>query len=216
MLKQLVVVFHKVQHKVLYLFLFYINHLQSVFSKSVVHHFADNTNLLVPTKKLGTTESVIDHELKFLVQRLQSNKLSLNETKTELIIFRSPCKHLPHKPNIKINNYKLKLLSNIKYLGILIDEVLSWNKQKDDICTKLDRANGILSKLHHFVPKKTCVSVPFSLLYSHILYGCLVWSYSIQRNIDRIIKLQKRCIWIITYTEFTEHTGPPLSFVIES
>ena len=82
------------------------------------------------------------------------------------------------------------MLSNIKYLGILIDEVLSWNKQKDDIYTKLDRADGVLSKLRH---------------------GCLVWSYSIQRNIDRIIKLQKRCIRIITYTEFTEHTGPSFS-----
>ena len=103
------------------------------------------------------------------------------------------------------------MLSNIKYLGILIDEVLSWNKQKDDIYTKLDRADGGLSKLRHFVPKKTCVSVSFSLFYSHILHGCLVWSYSIQRNIDRIIKLQKRCIRIITYTEFTEHTGPSFS-----
>ena len=80
------------------------------------------------------------------------------------------------------------------YLGILIDEVLSWSKQIDDICTKLARANGILSKLRRSVSKKTCVSVYFSLFYSHVLYGYLVWSYSTQPNIDRIIKLQKRYI----------------------
>ena len=101
--------------------------------------------------------------------------------------------------------------SHVKHLGILIDEVLSWNKQIDDICTMLARANGILSELRHFVPRKTCASVYFSLLYSHVLYSCLVWSYSTQRNIDRIIKLQKRCILIITYSEFTEHTGPLFS-----
>ena len=44
------------------LFLLYINDLQSVFSKSVVHPFADDTNLLFPAKKLGTIESVINHE----------------------------------------------------------------------------------------------------------------------------------------------------------
>ena len=55
---------------------------------------------------------------------------------------------------------------------------------------------------------KECVSVYFSIFYSHVIYGCLVWSYSTQRNIDRIIKLWKRCILIITYLEFTEHTGP--------
>ena len=35
----------------------------------------------------------------------------------------------------------------------------------------------------------------------------LVWSYSTQRNLDRIIKLQKECVRIITYSEFTKHTG---------
>ena len=142
-----------------------------------------------PAKELGTLESVINHELKLLVQWLQSNKLSLNETKTELIIFRSPWKHLPREPDIKINNYKLKLHSHIKYLGILLNEVLPWNKQVDDTRTKLARANCIISKLRYFVPI-IHVSVYFSLFYSHILYGCLVWSYSTQSSNHRIIKLQ--------------------------
>ena len=63
-------------------FLLYINYLQSVFSKSVVRHFADNNNLLFLGKKRGTIEFVINHELKLLIQWLRSNKLSLNETKT--------------------------------------------------------------------------------------------------------------------------------------
>ena len=107
------------------LFLLYINDLQSVFSKSAVHPFADHPNLLFPAKKLRSIEYVINHELKLLVQWLRSNKLSLNETKTELIIFRSTWKHLPHEPDIRLYNYKLKSHSHIKYLDILIDEVLS-------------------------------------------------------------------------------------------
>ena len=46
------------------LFLLYINDLQNVFSKSAVHHFADDTNLLFPARKLGTTESVINQTTK--------------------------------------------------------------------------------------------------------------------------------------------------------
>ena len=45
------------------LFLLYVNDLQFVFSKSAIRHFADDTNLLFPAKKLGTNESVISHEL---------------------------------------------------------------------------------------------------------------------------------------------------------
>ena len=78
---------------------------------------------MFPAKKLGTIESVINHELKPLVQWLRSNKLSLNETKTELIIFRFPWKHLTRELDIRINNCKLKLHSHIKYLGIFINEI---------------------------------------------------------------------------------------------
>ena len=101
----------------------YINDLQGVFSKLIIHHFEDDTNLLFPTKKLGTIDSVV-HKLKLISQWLRSNKLSVNETKTELIIFISPRKDLPREPDIK-NNYKQKLHSHVKYLGTLIDEVLS-------------------------------------------------------------------------------------------
>ena len=83
-------------------------------------------------KKLGTIQSVINHEIKLLVRGwLQSNKLLLNENKTELIMFRSPWKHLLRELDIRINNCKLELHSHIKYLGML-----SWNKQINSICTK--------------------------------------------------------------------------------
>ena len=52
------------------------------------------------------------------------------------------------------------------------------------------------------------ISLYFTLISFMVI---LVWSYSTQRNIDRIIKLQKRSIRIITYWEFTEHTGPIFS-----
>ena len=71
--------------------LVYINNLHSVFSKSITHNFGDDRNLLCSSEKLRTIESVMNHEVKlFLAQCLGSNKLFLNEGKTELIIFRSP------------------------------------------------------------------------------------------------------------------------------
>ena len=174
------------------LFLVCIIDLHSAFSKSIIHHFADATNLLFPAIKLGTIESVVNHELKLLSLWLQTIILSLNQTKTGLIIFRSPQKNLPHEPDLKINNYKLKLHSHVKYIRILIDEVLSWNKQIESICMKLATANGILSKLSYFVPKDICISVCFSLFYTHFIYGCFVWSYPRKSNNNWLMKLQKK------------------------
>ena len=139
--------------------LLYINDLHFAFSKLTVHHFADDTNLLFANKNLGTIESNVNYELKILVDWLRSNKLSLNELKTELIMFHPIKKKLPRSPNIKLNNYKLKLKSHVKYFGITIDEVLSWNKHIDNLSKKLARANGILSKLRHYIPTETALAV---------------------------------------------------------
>ena len=86
--------------------------------------------------------------------------------------------------------------------------ILSWNKQIESVCIKVARANGILFKLHYFVSKDICISVYYSLFYTHLIYGCLVWSYSRKSNIDRLIELQKRCIRIINFSEFNSHTDP--------
>ena len=50
------------------LFLVYIYELQSDFLQSIIYNFADDTNLLFPIKRPGTIESVMNHELKLLVQ----------------------------------------------------------------------------------------------------------------------------------------------------
>ena len=54
-------------------------------------------------------------------------------------------------PSIKLNKHKLTLRKTVSYLGITIDESLSWIKHTDNVCTKLSRANGLLSKLRHYV-----------------------------------------------------------------
>ena len=72
---------------------------------------------------------------------------------------------------------------------------------------KLSRTNEILSKLRHYVPKKTMLSVYYALLYSHMTYRSLVWSLTTQKNLDTIFMLQKS-IRIINFATFNHHTNP--------
>ena len=190
------------------LFLVYINDMHKAFSKSIIHHFADDTNMSYAGKNIKTIESVVNYELKILVDWLRSNKLSLNESKTEMIIFRPPKKDLSEMPNIKINNFKLSVSPDVTYLGVTIDEVLSLNKQIDNICQKLGRANGIMSKLRHFVPLHVCIMVYYSIFYCYLLYGCIVWSFTNQGNKNRLSKLQKSCVRLLTFSEYRAHTDP--------
>ena len=107
-------------------------------------------------------------------------------------------KKLSHSPNIKLNSLN----------EITIDKVLSWNKHIENLTKKLARANGILSKLHHFIPIETALSVYHSLFQSYLLHGSLAWYFPNQGSIDRITKIQKRCIQILTFAPFDAHTNP--------
>lgn len=77
-------------------------------SRSIFHHFVDDTNLVFPSEKLGTIKYIINNKLKHVAQRLRGNGLSLIETKIELIILRLAWKQILHEPDIRLNNRKLK------------------------------------------------------------------------------------------------------------
>ena len=109
------------------LFLLYINDLNSVFNKAITTHFANDTHLSYASKKLSTTESVMNCESKKSTEWLRSNKLSLNSGKSELVIFRSKTKKELDEITIKINKSKLSPVPNVNYLGVVLDEFLSWD-----------------------------------------------------------------------------------------
>ena len=86
------------------LFLIYINDLNNALDKSKVNHFADDTILLFGKKCPSKISRFMNNELKLLTDWLRANKLSLNESKTKLLIFRPHRKLNITVPNIKLNN----------------------------------------------------------------------------------------------------------------
>ena len=56
---------------------------------SSMHHFADDTNILLTDKSLKKINKFVNHDLKHLCQWMRSNKLSLNGRKTEIIFFKN-------------------------------------------------------------------------------------------------------------------------------
>jgi hypothetical protein len=157
------------------LFLVYINDLRNAIYHSTVHHFADDTNLLYINKSLRAIQNKINKDLKSLCTWLRANKISLNASKTELIIFRDPRKKILYDMKIKIDGKKLTPCSSVKYLGIYIDEHLNWNTHLAELKPKLSRAVGMLSKLRYFVNKETLRMVYFGIFSSIFSYGAQIW-----------------------------------------
>ena len=113
----------------------------------------------------------MNFDLGNLSQCLKANKLSLNFTKTELIIFLSSLKKIDHSLKFKLDGKHLTPTSTVKYLGVLLDDHLLWLKQINHVTTKLNQAIGILSKFRNNTSLKTLKMTCHSLFSSHLLYG---------------------------------------------
>ena len=103
------------------LFLIYINDLNVAINYAIVHHFADDTNLLITGKSLKTIKKHTNIDLKLLCNWLRANKISLNSSKTEAILFRHPNKSIDYNLKLKIDGKRIFLTNSVKYLGIHLD-----------------------------------------------------------------------------------------------
>ena len=118
-------------------------------------------------------------ELHNVYQWLVSNKLTLNLKKTNFVIFRPYQKRLPFFPTIYINDRQTNKLTyleckdHVKYLGVLIDYKMSWKNHIDSITLKLSKTIGLLSKIRHFVPFHTLVSIYNCLVVPYLRYGVI-------------------------------------------
>ena len=109
------------------LFSIYINDMHRAISNSTVFHFADDTNLLFSHKDPSIIKKMMNDDLKSLFCWLCANRLSLNVSKTEFIIFRPPKMALEDRIVLTLNNTKIFESRKIKYLGLIIDDRLRGN-----------------------------------------------------------------------------------------
>ena len=72
-----------------------------------------------------------------LLNWLNAKKISLNISKTELIIFESRMKKVDFDLKLKLNGKRIYPTKSVKYLGIKIDESLTWNEHINDLAIKL-------------------------------------------------------------------------------
>ncbi len=190
------------------LFLIYINDLNVAINFSSTTHFADDTFLLLHGTNPKKMAKQMNIDLKLLCNWLRANKISLNASKTELLIFRSNRKTIFYDIKIKIDGKRIFPSTSVKYLGIYVDEHLNWTHHCDILSPKLSRAVGMLSRIRHFVPKSTLHNIYHAIFSSILNYGSIVWGQKINNSIKRIEKVQNKALRILNFAPFRAHSNP--------
>ena len=193
------------------LFLLYINDLPNSSRKLSFYLFADDTNIYFESSSVKQLQKVVNKELKHVKKWLDANKLALNVSKTNFIIFHSPQNSLGETVTIKIGKEHVKQTKYVKFLGLLLDENLNLKYHLSELSKKLARTCGIFFKIRHLLPTDVLVSLYNSLFASFLQYGIIVWGLTYDTHIKPIYILQKKVVRAIAFMNFTSPSSPIFS-----
>ena len=168
-----------------FLYLIYVNDI-SACSDSPILSFADDTTLLASHKDPDVLYTSANEEICNLYSWFCPNKLSLNPQ--TYIILKPPNRRFePINHNIYINNTCLQrvgkdqLEEGCKFIGVYLDESLSWQKSFNYISNKISKSLFIMRQAKHILDHKSMKTLYYtcSLIHPHISYCLLAWGMQI-------------------------------------
>jgi hypothetical protein len=170
--------------------------------------FADDTNLLLNDTNLTNLINKANTEIQKISEWLKVNKLSLNIKKTHFILFHFRQKDVPPKIIIKIDNCELERVSSTKFLGIILNENLSWKTHISTLASKINKNIGILRALQAKLPISALFMLYNTLIYPYLQYCNIAWASQNDKYIDSLLVIKKKAIRVVCKAKWLAHTTP--------
>ena len=190
------------------LFILYINDIANCCNEGYFRIFADDTGIFCHSNDITSLIQKSEIILKNVYEWFIHNKLTLNVSKTAFIIFRSkryPESNLPD--SITYNDIKINRVSQIKYLGLIFDEYMSWNAHVADLCNKLKCFFSIFYNIRNYVNKDHIRVIYYTMIYSRIKYGCIVYGLTSVDNLEKIQVMQNKLLKVISHKPYRFSTN---------
>ena len=188
------------------LFILYINDLHKVSNRLKFILFADDTTILCEGDNVQTAAKMFNKEILKVNKWFQANRLSLNLTKTHYMVFNGGKKS--GNTEIIINNNNIDRVDSTKFLGVLIDQKLTWNEHIKLVESKIAKSIAIMYRVKHIIEPNTLLTLYCSLVLPYLDYCSEVWGNNYNSRLNNLCIMQKRCIRLITNSGYRDHTTP--------
>ncbi|PNF35987.1 hypothetical protein B7P43_G02293 [Cryptotermes secundus] len=202
-----------------FLYLIYTADLPTT-NNTTIATFADDTALLATDRDPAMASQFLQHHLDLLQEWFKKWKIRINQTKSSQITFTTKRTHCPP---VTIDNLQIPVQTEVKYLGLHLDQKLTWQKH---IKTKRQHLNLKVQQMSWLLGRKSKLSLENKIL----IYKCIlkpIWTYGVQlwgcakpSNTKIIQRLQSNVLRSITnapwyVSNFTLHNDLQIPFVTE-
>ena len=171
--------------------------------------FAVDTNLFFNHKDIKHLFTVVNKELVNIKDWFAANKLSLNVEKTKYSFFHKPSKkdNIPlFLPKLITNNYEIQREESIKFLGVLLDQHLTWKERIKLTENKIAKNIGILYKARPYLNKRALLCLYYSYIHSYLNCTNTAWCSTNRTYLKKLQSQQKHAIRIIFHENKLAHT----------
>lgn len=184
------------------LFILYVNDLLINMPENSILSYADDTAIIANGKTWTEVETKMNDYLDDVSTWLKLNKLTLNIQKTAYITFGCYSDSLPQQIEIKIDSENLNRVRETKYLGIIFDENVKWNKHIEYLISKTKYLIFIFSKITTFMDINTLKIIYYAFFHSLISYGIIAWGGAYTNKLQLLQTVQTRILKIINKNTF--------------
>ena len=185
------------------LFLIYINDISSVIKNSKVSMYADDTVVYISKSNLDNAITLLQSDLDRVYTWCNCNKLTINCKKTKFCLFgmRSSIKRSKTQDiQLSLSNQILERVCSYKYLGLILDEYLTYNKHIKEMNRLVSHKLYILSKVRKYITNDACINIFKTMILSLIEYCDIVYAGTSITNLNNIDKLFYRGLRICMYS----------------
>ena len=161
------------------LYLIYVNDIDECLHHSTSTLYADDTTLTISGDKYKDLFNFLNEDLASLNDWLSLNKLTLNLGKTKYMTYSLSSRAVQPNSDLRISldGVEIEKVSEFKFLGVYIDEHLSWKSHMNKLLAKIHRNLSVVRKNACFLNKKTLIQMYHSMIMSHIRYGITIWHH---------------------------------------
>ncbi len=171
----------------------YINDITKYLTDSKASLYADDTALYCNADTQVELMLTLRVELDMVCEWLKANKLTLNAAKTKYVVFGTKRK-LQTKPDLKLKmgDCSIERVTTMKYLGVMLDDHLTFNDHIDYAHNKASKKLGILRKSREYLDQSTSLLLYKSLVLPHLDYCDLVYMCTTLHNLNRLQLVQNQ------------------------
>ena len=131
-----------------------------------------------------------------------SEQTCVIKTKYMIVATQFRLKHLEHQFNIHVDCKPLSRDETYKYLGVEVDQSLTWSAHVDKIAKKISGGIGVLRRVKHLVTNHTLITMYNSLVLPYYDYCSIVWGSCRERMCNRLQTLQNRAARVVTSSSY--------------